>query len=509
MGEDFGLFKPILCSGYYIIWAYIYFHHTCYHNIENIFLQEYNYPKRGVKSMIQKNLSSYSGLVSRYTELRMQENRSLEIAFVKGNLIRNIKDVGSGVSARVCKNGSWGFASSPELDSENIKSVIKAANENAAFLDLRENKGKSMPEQDGVSFEKDFSTKKTRLSQKQIMDFIREIDSHIEKKYPGLSNRAVSLECLDMEKSLITSEGASLYSMLPRSIVRIALTMDKGRGPIEVNDSMGGLGQFEDIFGSPSDLYGRIDDLYRHLLNKCEGIYAEAGTKTCILDAKLAGILAHEAIGHTTEADLVLGGSVAANYMNKEVASPLITLVDFAHTALGSNCPVPIYIDDEGTLAKDAVIIDKGILRSYMHDKESAALFGAKPTGNARAFQFFDEPLIRMRNTAILPGSSKLDDMIASIDDGYYLIQPSNGQADTTSEFMFGVTLGYEIKNGRLGRAIKDITISGVAFDVLKTVTMVSDDMKWISGGYCGKKQLITVGMGGPAIKCKVNIGGR
>lgn len=459
--------------------------------------------------MIQKNLSTYSRLVSHYTELRAQENRSLQIAFVKGNLIHNVKDAGSGVSARVCKNGSWGFASSPEMDSENIKSVIKAANENAAFLDSRQNKGKSMLTQGAVSLEKDFSTKKPRLSQKQIMDFIKEVDSHVEKKYPGLSNRTVSLSCLDMEKSLITSDGTSFYSMLPRSIIRIVLAMEKNGSPIEVNDAIGGLGQFEDRFSSPSDLYERIDNLYRHLQNKCEGIYAEAGSKTCILDAKLAGILAHEAIGHTTEADLVLGGSVAANYMNEEVASPLITLVDFAHTALGSDCPVPIYIDDEGTLAEDTIIIDKGVLKSYMHNKESAALFDAKPFGNARAFEFFDEPLIRMRNTAILPGTSKLDDMIASIDDGYYLIQPSNGQADTTSEFMFGVTLGYEIKNGKLGKAIKDITISGVAFEVLKTVTMVSDDMNWTAGGFCGKKQLITVGMGGPAIKCKVNIGGR
>ncbi|MGB4008305.1 MAG: metallopeptidase TldD-related protein, partial [Bacillota bacterium] len=123
--------------------------------------------------------------------------------------------------------------------------------------------------------------------------------------------------------------------------------------------------------------------------------------------------------------------------------------------------------------------------------------------------QFSDEPLIRMRNTAILPGTDRLDDMIASIDDGYYLIRPSNGQADSTSEFMFGVTLGYEIKNGKIGRAIRDTTISGVAFDMLKTVTMVSPDMKWLSSGMCGKKQPIPVGMGGPAIKCKVTIGGR
>jgi TldD protein len=459
--------------------------------------------------MIQKNLNSYRELISHYTELRVQENRNLQISFVKGNLVRNVKNAGSGVSARVCKNGSWGFASSPELNSENFREVIKTANENAVFLDSRKNKGKNFFTQSAVNLEKDFSTKKPRLSQKEIMDFVKEVDSYIEKKYPGLSNRSVTLSCLDMEKCLITSDGTSLYSLLPRSIIGISLTMSKDGKPVEVNDSAGGLGQFEDRFSSPSELYEKIDKVHEHLMKKSEGVYAEAGLKTCILDAKLAGILAHEAIGHTTEADLVLGGSVAANYMNKEVATPLVTLVDFANTALGNTCPVPIYIDDEGTLAEDAVIIDKGILRNYMHNKDSAMHFNVKPTGNARAFEFFDEPLIRMRNTAILPGESRLEDMIASIDDGYYLMKPSNGQADTTSEFMFGVTLGYEIKNGKLGRAIRDLTISGVAFDVLKTVTMISNDMNWSAGGYCGKKQMITVGMGGPAIKCKVNIGGR
>ncbi len=95
-----------------------------------------------------------------------------------------------------------------------------------------------------------------------------------------------------------------------------------------------------------------------------------------------------------------------------------------------------------------------------MHNKESSVVFGVAPTGNARAFQFSDEPLIRMRNTAILPRTDRLADMIASIEDGYYLLRPSNGQADATSEFMFGVTLGYEIKNGKLGSAITDTTIS-------------------------------------------------
>jgi TldD protein len=130
-------------------------------------------------------------------------------------------------------------------------------------------------------------------------------------------------------------------------------------------------------------------------------------------------------------------------------------------------------------------------------------------TGNARAYSYTDEPLVRMRNTAILSGASKIEDMIASIDDGYLLMRPTNGQADSTSEFMFGVQMGYEIKNGKLGNAISDTTISGVAFDMLNNVTMVSDEMVWSCAGMCGKKQPMPVGMGGPAVKTKVYIGGQ
>src|SRR5690606_5047670 len=221
------------------------------------------------------------------------------------------------------------------------------------------------------------------------------------------------------------------------------------------------------------------------------GVYAAAGVKTCVLAPELTGILAHEAIGHTCEADLVLGGSVVGPKLGQLVASPLVSLVDFAHTALGETCPVPIFVDDEGTKATDAVLIDHGILKGFLHNKESARHFQVPPTGNARAYRFSDEPLIRMRNTAILPGKASLEEIIASLDDGYYLIRPSNGQADATSEFMFGVTLGYEVKNGKLGRAIKDTTISGLAFQVLQTVSAVSQEFKWLNGGMCGKKQLI------------------
>ena len=168
-----------------------------------------------------------------------------------------------------------------------------------------------------------------------------------------------------------------------------------------------------------------------------------------------------------------------------------------------------MFVDDEGTKAQDVTLIKDGILTGYMNNRESAQHFAMEPRGNARAWLFSDEPLIRMRNTSVHPGTDKLEDMIASIDDGYYLIDSGNGQADTTGEFMFGVTMGYEIKNGKLGRALLDTTISGVAFERLKTVDMVGDTVVWSSSGFCGKKQPMPVGMGGPALRCKVMIGGR
>ena len=148
------------------------------------------------------------------------------------------------------------------------------------------------------------------------------------------------------------------------------------------------------------------------------------------------------------------------------------------------------------------------MLTDFMHNRETASRFGDAVTGNARAYAPDDEPLIRMRNTAILPGISKLEQMIAEVEDGYYLMKTGNGQADTTTEFMFGIQLGYEIRNGKLGRAIRDTTLSGSAIKMLQSVDAVSEDMRWSVAGYCGKKQPMVVSMGGPAIRAKAQLGG-
>ncbi len=444
-----------------------------------------------------------------HTELRCQRNYKRTVAFLSGNLTANSRSEESGVSARVYKDGVYGFSSMAEVSGDAAESVLRAATENADFMAKNCGKGRGeLPDiyADPVMTEYNISDPE----QKVYIDFAKELDSYIAAKYPNLSGRGVRVYTDSMEKYIAVSDGADGHSVIPRSYIYIRLTADGKDGtPIEVFDVVGGFGSFGDHFTTPAALYEKTDGIYEKLMKKCEGVYPEAGLKTCVLDGGLAGMLSHEAVGHTVEADLVLGGSVAAHSLGREVASPLITMVDFAHTYNGETVPLPVYIDDEGVPAEDEILIRDGILTGYMNSRETAQRFGMVPRGNARAYSFSDEPLIRMRNTAILPGKSSLEEMIASVDDGYYFTNTNNGQADTTGEFMFGISMGYEIKNGKLGRALLDTTISGVAFEMLKTVDMVSDTMTWESSGFCGKKQPMPVGLGGPALKCKVMVGGR
>jgi TldD protein len=459
--------------------------------------------------VIQDRVSPFKSLLKEHTELRAQVNTNRAVTMLNGNIVSNLRSEESGVSARMYKGGVYGFASGAEYSDENIRKVILAAEENANFMDSRIKKNKPMLPTVGTG-KKELLKDVRDIEQKQLINFAKEIDEYISKTYSDLASRTIAIRCDSMEKLLTVSDGFDSHSLLPRSFVYIFLTANAKDGtPVELYKPFGGFGYFDEVFEKPESLHADIDSIYTDLMKKAEGVYCDAGYKDVVMHPDLAGILAHEAVGHTAEADLVLGGSVAVHNLGKPVASQLVTMVDFAHTALGEQAPLPIYVDDEGTPAEDAVLIKDGILTGYMNNRESAQHFGMKPQGNARAYLFSDEPLIRMRNTAILPGKDKLEDMIASIDDGYYLTKTNNGQADTTGEFMFGVCMGYEIKNGKLGRAIRDTTISGVAFEMLKTVDMLSDDMLWTCSGMCGKKQPMPVGMGGPAIKCKVSIGGR
>lgn len=444
-----------------------------------------------------------------HTELRGQVNRTRRVALLSGNLVQNARSDVSGVSARVYKNGLYGFSSMAEYSPEAAQAVLRAASENAAFMDAHVRRGRPpLPPVGGGNLlpQRDIADS----PQSVYTDFARAADERVASRYKNLVSRRVVVYEDSMEKLLRVSDGLDAHTLAPRSYCYVFMTAETPSGmPVELFTVAGGAGEFAENFADPAALDDKTDELYEHLMAKREGVYADAGEKTVVLGGMMTGMLSHEAVGHTVEADIVLGGSVAARCLGKRVASEKVTMTDFAHTAFGAPVPLPVFADDEGATARDVPLIENGILTGYMNSRESAQRFGMEPGGSARAWLFSDEPLIRMRNTSIHPGADKLEDMLASVDDGYYLIASGNGQADTTGEFMFGVTMGYEIKKGRLGRALLDTTVSGVAFEMLKTVDMVSDTVTWASSGFCGKKQPMSVGMGGPALRCRLTIGGR
>ncbi|MGI6107288.1 MAG: TldD/PmbA family protein [Lachnospiraceae bacterium] len=443
------------------------------------------------------------------TILRGHENRVRKVSMVNGNLMVNNRSEERGISARVMKNGCYGFASSAEYTGDAAEEVIRAATKNADFLSARAAETKKAP---GAAERTQVPAHGaiTDPGQDRMIEACRKIDDYLKTKYPDLTSRTVQYREDSQDKIIYTSDASCGRVLSPRCYIYVWLSAETPSGtPVEVFKPFGGYGSFSDNFTDTDWILPGIDQLYQRLQDKRNGVYPEAGEKTVILSGYMAGMLAHEAVGHTVEADLVLGGSVGGPNLGKRVGSDLVSLVDFAHTAFGTAAPLPIWLDDEGVPAKDAILIQNGILKGYMNNRETAAYFGMEPCGNARAWSFSDEPIIRMRNTFLLPGTSRLDDMIASVDDGYYLIQSGNGQADLTGEFMFGVTEGYEIKHGKLGRALLDTTVTGVAFEMLKTVDMVSDHVRAQSSGFCGKKQRIPVSLGGPEVRCRITIGGR
>ncbi len=438
-----------------------------------------------------------------YSEYRFHQTRERRIIMVDGSLLANDNSQKQGSSSRVSSGGYWGFASS--TGSSAPGELSNRALTNARSMGAFGKKNRSLAG-DGYQGEHGFSGK-PGMSAREIIQLMESIDSLARKKYSDIS--AITLVAMDEfhDKYVQNSLGSRAYNNISRAAFSVLMTLKDSEGkPVELRESVCGKGGVGDL--DLSLLEEKMDGLYQHLLAKREALPAAGGVQTVVLAPELAGMLAHEAMGHPCEADLVMGGAVTGDLRGKRIASDLVTMVDFAHSYKGRELLMPVYADDEGTPGEDVLMIKEGILTDFMHSRESGGHFRDKPTGNARAYAPDDEPLIRMRNTAILPGESNLDEMIAGVEDGYYLMKTGNGQADMTTEFMFGINLGYRIIDGELGPAIRDTTLSGSALKMLGSVDAVSKDMVWVNSGYCGKKQPMVVSMGGPAIRGRAQLGG-
>jgi TldD protein len=443
-----------------------------------------------------------------YTETRHHELRKRRILMVDGNLTLNSQTSDAGASSRVYQDGYWGFAASNGAAAADTARLAAQATQNAATMARFGPRGaRSLP---GGSYRGEHVFRgRAALSQRECVDRLSQLHAWCRQRYPDLISTKFLLSDEHHTKHVTSSNGSDAVSSIQRALCYVTFTARGDDGaPVELSDHLSGKGSLADLDLSPEALAPALDDLHRHVRAKCSAVAPRGGLHTVVLAPRLAGMLAHEAMGHPCEADLVLGGAVTRDLVGQRVASDLVTMVDVAHTFQGSEAMIPVYADDEGTPARDAVLIENGILKGFMSSRETADRLGIEATGNARAYGPGDEPLVRMRNTVILPGTGKLADMIAGVEQGYLLLKTANGQADSTTEFMFGINLAYEIRDGRLGAAIRDTTLSGSAIKVLQTADAVSDDMYWSCSGYCGKKQMMVVSMGGPALRVRAHLGG-
>lgn len=445
-------------------------------------------------------------------ETRHHEVRKSQMVMVDGNLTTNTRQVQQGVSARAYAGGYWGFASAPAQPGRSDGAVQQAV-QNQALANARAMArfGARQPLQlpAAAYTGRHAYAGRTPLTAAECNQRLAELHAHCKQHYPGLrATRFVIVE-EHHHKDIHTSGGTQALASIQRALLVMALSdVDTSGAPIELMDMLSCKGSLADLDWQLDRLAPLLDQLHGHLQAKRHAVAARGGRQTVVLAPELAGMLAHEAMGHPCEADAVLGGAVTAGLLGQPVASELVSMMDVAHTWQGQEALQPVYVDDEGTPARDVLMIDRGVLSGFMHSRETAARMGQAPTGNARAFSPDDEPLVRMRNTVILPGTSKLQHMIEDVDSGYLLMKTANGQADSTTEFMFGVNLAYEINKGKLGPAVRNTTLSGNAIQVLKDVDAVSDDMHWSCAGYCGKKQPMVVAMGGPALRTRAHLGG-
>jgi TldD protein len=237
---------------------------------------------------------------------------------------------------------------------------------------------------------------------------------------------------------------------------------------------------------------------------------AKAGQQTVVLAPGWSGILLHEAVGHGLEADFIRKGtSLFAGKLGEKVASDLVTVIDDGTMA---NARGSINVDDEGTPGQFKVLIERGVLKGYLYDSLNAKLMGKSSTGSGRRESFKHLPMPRMTNTYLAPGEDTPEDIVRSVEGGVYCANFGGGQVDITNgNFVFEVSEAYEIKKGKLGRALKGVTLIGVGPEALKNVTRVGNDPRPDPGmGTCGKDgQSVPVGVGLPTVRIdNMTVGG-
>jgi TldD protein len=461
-----------------------------------------------LRSLISSSSSSSRG--ASYIEARYQARSFSEVNFANGRLekVRIVESAGCGI--RVLVDGCWGFSSTASMSKGDLKESLAQAVSMARVLGRsKKNKVKGLAESKMArgTFVAKAKGDLAGIDIEQKVRVAREAEAAARKHAKVIKTASATYRDILDHKVIANSDGAEVEIFDSKPEFNITAVAREGAQSVTASEGIGITGGWDDLFKKGHLEYAQVAAERAAKLLRAK--YTTGEKTTIILDPGMVGLLCHEAVGHTVEADFVLSGSVVKDKLGQKVASDLVTLADSGRSDISENAAGTIGVDDEGVEAGRTAIIENGILKSFLHNRESAFAFETASTGNARAFTYSDEPLIRMRNTYIEPRADTLDEMIKETKHGYLVKCARNGQADANGEFMFGAQEAHLIENGEIKELMRGASISGNAFDVLQSIDMVGSKFEYdIGTGYCGKYQPAKVDGGGPHIRCTAIIGG-
>ncbi|HEX2592761.1 MAG TPA: metalloprotease TldD [Rhizomicrobium sp.] len=438
-------------------------------------------------------------------ELYLEYSQSETFAFDDGRLKAATFDTTQGFGLRAVSGEATGYAHASDLSEEAIR---RAADTVRAVSRGHSGTMAAGPQRTNVKLYPDIDPLNTAAFETKVK-LLQDINEYARAKDGRVKQVSCSLAG-EWQTVEIIRPGGEVYKDV-RPLVRINVSVIVEQDGRQESGSYGGGGRGGYTEYLTRDYWERaVDEALRMALVNLDSIPAPAGEMTVVLGPGWPGILLHEAIGHGLEGDFNRKKTSAfAGLLGQRVASPGVTVVDDG--TLGGRRG-SLSIDDEGTPTSRTVLIEDGILKGYMQDRQNARLMGVAPTGNGRRQSYSSPVMPRMTNTYMLAGDKDPGEILASVKKGVYATNFGGGQVDITSgKFVFSCTEAYLIEDGKVGAPIKGATLIGNGPDALTRIPMIGNDMKLDTGvGTCGKNgQSVPVGVGQPTLRLDaMTIGG-
>jgi TldD protein len=432
-----------------------------------------------------------------YADLYFQYSRSESWGLEEGQVKSGAFAIDQGVGVRAVSGEKTAFAYSDEI---NLPALQEAATASKAIAAVGGNQTASKiitPEAQSLYLPNDPIAS---LSADAKVKLLERLEQFSKQQDPRITQVMASISGEYEVVMVARSDGVMAADVRP--LVRVSIQVIAEQNGRREQGSSGGGGRFDYSYFTDSILQCYAEEAAHQAIVNLDARPAPAGNMTVVLGSGWPGILLHEAIGHGLEGDFNRKGSSAFSGMiGEKVAAKGITIVDDGTIAdrRGS-----LNMDDEGNPTKNTVLIEDGILRSYIQDTLNARLMNMPLTGNGRRESYAHIPMPRMTNTYMLNGDKEPEEIIRSVKKGLYAANFGGGQVDITSgKFVFSASEAYMIENGKVTYPVKGATLIGNGPDVLTRVSMVGNDMALDSGvGTCGKEgQSVPVGVGQPTLK--------